>query len=282
MIPELPRWDEVDFVSKPYVGPSTRPPFKREWLHPTYALGPLIYGVDGQHLAQRWWAAYAEIYDACVYIYVVQAKADGSGWGKPRRILPFTWLRIVLGLDFGFNTKGEAIVAVHHNDQFGPPNATTVYYMVKDPNYAGAYMFKSEYLIESQGCVIACDTPKFTNGVDRVTYIFFINAAHQLCYVTDNGSGTIDFNVKTVSLQLGPTWEILHGGYRIDGKFQLAYRHDPDDPLPEQPIQRVEYDRMSLVSPPFKFTKNFSSTITHGTIGSGRIDTIDAVSLITL
>lgn len=245
MIPLLPSWDENDNMSAPYVGPIKRPAPKGEWENATFSLGPLNYGVPEQHLAQRWWAIYSEIHEGVTYLYIVPANLDGSGWGRPRRILDFYYARIIIGITFGFNHRGLAIIGLHHNDNYGPPNATSVFYPVKDS--AGAYAQRTLYLSEAKGVVIACEKPEYVEGVERVTYLFYKDPNNVLTYLTDNGTENWSNTNAVKSSTLGPSWEILHGGYRIDGKFQLGYRHDADDPYPEQPPATPSEDEPDVI-----------------------------------
>lgn len=251
MIPLLPSWDENDNMSAPYVGPIKRPAPKGEWENATFSLGPLNYGVPEQHLAQRWWAIYSEIHEGVTYIYIVPANLDGSGWGRPRRILDFYYARIIIGITFGFNHRGLAIIGLHHNDNYGPPNATSVFYPVKDS--AGAYEVRIMYLMDAKGVVIACEKPEYVEGVERVTYLFYKDPNNVLTYLTDNGTENWSNANAVKSRELGPSWEIMHGGYRIDGKFQLAYRHDANDPLPPDVLPPESYTYGELLSSPYPY-----------------------------
>lgn len=276
MIPELPLWSDTDFESKPYVGPLVKPPPKPEWDLVGYSLGPAEYGVASNNLAVKWWAVVLDKRGAYSQFLIYPATPSGSGWDNPIMYKHFAYSRVPLSLALGFNRYGRAYVAAVFDDNYGPPNSVSHYSHFVDEY--GNDRVDSGYHFNTRSPVIAVD--KSTQyPEDMVTYLFYITNENYVTYVTDVGQEKLpDDDVAVQSLLVGPSWELLHGGYRVDGKFQLAYRHDLDDPLPEQPVQRVEYDRMSLVSPPFKFTKNFSSTITHGTIGSARIDTITVPS----
>lgn len=276
MIPLLPKWDNNDHVSKEYVGPGICPSPDPTWENVAYTLGPINYGLDGQHLAQRWWAMYSEVYDGLTYLIIVPANLNGSGWGRARNYLTFTYQRSILRLDFGFTHHGLAVVSMHHNDDFGPPNSSTVFHYIPDQNNPGEYIQVTKYLNQVQGCVIACDTPIYTEGVTRDTYIFYIDSTNQLCYVTYSNEAEIDFSVVKKSIQLGPTWEILHGGYRVDGKFQLAYRHDPGDDLPPSV---VNYDLFAIISPPFKFEYLEGLNYTHAKMSDANITEIESTKL---
>lgn len=268
MIPGLPKWDETDNVSKPYQGSQIKPPPEKWWKHFALSLGPKEYGVHGGDLAARWWAVYIQPLNNFQAIWIVPARLDGLGWDRPRLFHTFSYARFTETAALGFNKNGHAVVSILHTseDYYGPPNSITTYSFGLD--YSGNPGISEKYIMNVRCPVVANSKP---TDADAATYLFFINNANVLSYVSDQGTGTIDFTGIVTSSQLGASWEILHGGYRVDGKFQLAYRHDVDDPYPEQPVLIPLYDSHEVVSPPFKFVKVATSQMSYGFLGNGQI-----------
>ncbi len=244
MIPGLPKWDETDRVSKAYQGSQIKPPPETWWKHFSLSLGPSEYGIMGGDLAARWWAVYIQPLNNFQAIWIIPARLDGLGWDRPRLFHTFSYARITETVSLGFNKNGHAIVSIKHGDgdYYGPPNSITTYSFGLD--YGGMPAINNEYIMDVRSPVVATAKP---TDVNSVTYLFFIDSTNVLSYVTDQGTGLFNFESVTTSNLLGPSWEILHGGYRIDGKFQLGYRHDADDPYPEQPPATPSDDEPDVI-----------------------------------
>lgn len=303
MIPGLPNWSNTDNVSVDYVGPKVRPPLKPEWGDlACYTLGPRTHGVRDGNVAARWWAAHLITIQDAVLIYLTPATLDGSGWGVSRLLFVEHAYTKPISLSVCFDGLANVVFSYCGSEQDGRYTTNMIrhrrgdswsvemFHDVRRGLLVNSYPLDEEAAYPVNYFFIGEDFPRYEKDV----------LYHAVLYPGQRFESDMILHRK-----LGPTWQLVHGGY-LEGKlFQLAYKHAPDDPLPALPkevelvseismgmptLDRFEIERDGeIIKPgnwgdnqvgqmPFITDMNLINALTHGSVSPLAVD----VSLVSL
>lgn len=227
MIPGLPKWSDTDKTTIDYLGPVVKPPLKKEWgKFVCYTLGPMKYGDPTGGVAQKWWAVHAVTLQDVIAIYLTPATADGSGWGVSRLFKTEHGDPAIKSISACFDGNGNVVIS-YCIDRTGSYLTTVNHRTSNGLDYFTLYGVVRHVVANPYPLGTAAEYPVHVFYIDDGVLV--PDNKDKLFHTTVAGTDRIKHRL------LGPTWELLHGGYRPDKLFQLAYKHDPDDVPPEWP-----------------------------------------------
>lgn len=227
MIPGLPKWSDTDKTTIDYLGPVVKPPLKKEWgKFVCYTLGPMKYGDPTGGVAQKWWAVHAVTLQDVIAIYLTPATADGTRWGVSRLFKTEHGEPAIKSISACFDGNGNVVIS-YCIDRTGSYLTTVNHRTSNGLDYFTLYGVVRHVVANPYPLGTAAEYPVHVFYIDDGVLV--PDNKDKLFHTTVAGTDHVKHRL------LGPSWELLHGGYRPDKLFQLAYKHAPDDVPPEWP-----------------------------------------------